>query len=34
MDISPDYILYAVIALSWVEFLWEAYIWNRQWHIY
>ena len=34
MDISPDYILYAVIALSWVEFLWEAYIWSRQWHIY
>ena len=29
MDISPDYILYAVLAFSWVEYLWEAYIGSR-----
>ena len=34
MHISPDSILYSVLAFSWVEFLWEAYIWSRQGHIY
>ena len=29
MDISPDSILYAVLAFSWVEYLWEAYIGSR-----
>jgi len=34
MEISPDSILYAVLAFSWVEYLWEAYIGSRQRHIY
>lgn len=32
--LSPDGLLYAVLAFSWLEFLWEGYLSKRQRNIY
>ena len=34
MEIEPEYIFWAVLGFSWIEFLWEAYLSHRQRNIY
>lgn len=34
MDIAPEHIFWGVLAFSWAEFIWEAYLSHRQRKIY